>query len=128
MSAAFARQDRKRRGLKNEVGILTGGTHPADEVHPEVVTLMQEVGLDLSDQEPQEISTEELNECDFVVTMGCSTVELESNVEVRDWALEDPHGNEIKKIPEIRDEIEQLVTNLFDECVGKRQAEDSQVM
>jgi arsenate reductase len=128
MSAAFARQERKRRGLENEVGILTGGTHPADEIHPEVVKVMQEVGVDLSDQEPQEVSTAELNECDVVVTMGCSTLELEADVEVRDWALEDPHGKEIKKVREIRDEIEQLVTNLFDEYVGKRRADDSQAM
>lgn len=126
MSAAFARQERKRRGLENEVGILTGGTHPADEIHPEVGKVMQEVGVDLSDQEPQEVSTTELNECDVVATMGCSTLELEADVEVREWALEDPHGKEIKKIREIRDEIEQLVANLFDEYFGKKRAEDMQ--
>lgn len=126
MSAAFARQERKRQGLENEVGILTGGTHPADKVHPEVVKVMQEAGIDLSDQDPQEVSTEELNECDVVATMGCSTLELEADVEVRDWALEDPHGKDIKKIRAIRDEIEQLVTNLFDEYFGRRGAQDSQ--
>ena len=128
MSAAFARQERKQRGLENEVEILTGGTHPADEIHPEVVKVMQETGVDLSDQEPQEVSTAELNECDVVVTMGCSTLELEGDVEVRDWALEDPHGTEVKRVREIRDEIEQLVTNLFDEYVVKRQPGDSQAM
>jgi arsenate reductase len=128
MSAAFARQERKRRGLENEVEILTGGTHPADEIHPEVINVMQEVGVDLSEQAPQEVSTAELNECDVVVTMGCSTLELEADIDVRDWALEDPHGKEIKKIREIRDEIDQLVTNLFEEYVGKPRADDSRAM
>jgi arsenate reductase len=89
---------------------------------------MQEVGVDLSEQAPQEVSTAELNECDVVVTMGCSTLELEADIDVRDWALEDPHGKEIKKIREIRDEIDQLVTNLFEEYVGKPRADDSRAM
>lgn len=40
MSAAFAERERQRRGLEDEVEILTGGTHPADKVHPEVVAAM----------------------------------------------------------------------------------------
>jgi protein-tyrosine-phosphatase len=115
MSAAFAERERAERGLEDGVKILTGGTHPAEEVHPEVVEAMREVDIDISGREPREVSTEELNECDVVATMGCSTLELDASVEVRDWALDDPHGQSVEKVREIRDEIEQRVSALFDE-------------
>jgi len=118
MSAAFAERERQRRGLEDKVEILTGGTHPADEVHPEVVESMQELNIDLSGRVPQEVSTETLNECDVVLTMGCSTLELDASVEVRDWALDDPHGQDIDRVREIRSEIEGRITDLFDEFFG----------
>ena len=118
MSAAFAERERQRRGLEDEVEILTGGTHPADEVHPEVVESMQELDIDLSGRVPQEVSTATLNDCDVVLTMGCSTLELDASVEVRDWALDDPHGQDIDRVREIRGEIEGRVTDLFDEFFG----------
>ncbi|WP_224270818.1 low molecular weight phosphatase family protein [Haloprofundus salinisoli] len=115
MSAAFAERERRRRNLEKRVEILTGGTMPADEVHPEVVEAMQELDIDLSSRVPQEVSDEELNECDVVATMGCSTLELDADVEVRDWDLDDPHGQDVERVREIRDEIEDRVTALFDE-------------
>lgn len=120
MSAAFAERERGERGLSDSVDVLTGGTHPADEVHPEVVEAMRELGIDLSDRTPQEVSTEELNQCDVVVTMGCSTLELNADVEVRDWALDDPHGHPVERVREIRNDIEKRVSALFDEFVGGR--------
>lgn len=115
MSTAFAERERQRRGLEGEVKIVTGGTHPADEVHPEVVEVMRELDIDLSDRVPQAVSTEALNECDVVLTMGCSTLTLDAAVEVRDWALDDPHGRDIDRVREIRGEIEGRVSALFDE-------------
>ena len=115
MSTAFAERERQRRGLEGEVKIVTGGTHPADEVHPEVVEVMRELDIDLSDRVPQAVSTEALNECDVVLKMGCSTLTLDAAVEVRDWALDDPHGRDIDRVREIRGEIEGRVSALFDE-------------
>jgi len=116
MSTAFAEREQERRGLEDSVKILTGGTHPADRVHEEVVTVMGELDIDLSDRTPREVSTEELESCDVVATMGCSTLELDANsVEVRDWALDDPDGQDMERVREIRDDIEQRVKTLFDE-------------
>lgn len=129
MSAAFARRERDRRGLADEVEILTGGTDPATEVHPEVVEVMHEVGIDISARVPRRVSTAELNECDVVATMGCSTLEVPADVAVRDWALEDPHGRDIETVRAIRDEVERRVTGLFDEYFGDTRQEtgESQV-
>ncbi|WP_224447400.1 low molecular weight phosphatase family protein [Haloprofundus salilacus] len=115
MSAAFAERERERRGLEDRVEILTGGTMPADEVHPEVVEAMRELDIDLSDRAPREVSDEQLNACDVVATMGCSALELDADIEVRDWDLDDPHGQEIERVRDIRDEIERRVVSLFDE-------------
>jgi arsenate reductase len=118
MSTAFAERERERRGLGDTVEILTGGTHPADHVHDEVVEIMREEGFDLSDRSPQEITTAELESCDYVATMGCSTLELDADgsaVDVRDWALDDPDGQDPERVREIRDEIEGRVSALFDE-------------
>ncbi|WP_336337713.1 arsenate-mycothiol transferase ArsC [Haloarcula brevis] len=115
MSAAFAERERTRRGLDDEVEILTGGTDPADEVHPEVVEAMREVDIDLSDRVPRAVSDDELNSCTVVATMGCSTLDLDADVAVRDWALDDPHGQSVERVREIRDEIAARVADLFDE-------------
>jgi len=118
MSAAFAEQERGRRGLGEVVEILTGGTRPADRVHGEVVEVMREAGFDLSDRTPREISTAELASCDYVATMGCSTLELDteaSRVDVRDWALDDPDGEDLDRVRALRDEIQDRVSGLFDE-------------
>ncbi|CCQ34275.1 arsenate reductase [Halorhabdus tiamatea SARL4B] len=118
MSTAFAERERERRGLEDEVEIVTGGTHPADSVHDEVVETMAEIGMDLADRQPREISTPALNECDVVATMGCSTLELEADVEVRDWALPDPDGQDQERVREIREQVEARVSALFDEWFG----------
>jgi protein-tyrosine-phosphatase len=120
MSTAFAEREVDRRDLDDSVRIVTGGTHPADHVHEEVVTVMDEIGIDLSDRTPQEVSTETLNSCDVVATMGCSTLELDADsVEVRDWALDDPDGQDPDAVRAIREEIEERVVALFDEFVDE---------
>jgi arsenate reductase len=120
MATAFAERERERRGLEDQVEIVTGGTDPADEVHPVVVDSMAELGIDLSDREPREVSTAELNACDVVATMGCSTLELDADaVDVRDWALPDPHGADPERVREIRETVEGNVVALFDEVVGE---------
>lgn len=123
MSTAFAKRERARRGLEDRVEILTGGTEPAAAVHEEVVEVMDEAGFDLTDRSPREITMAELQSCDYVATMGCSTLDVGAvgeDVVVRDWALEDPDGKDFDRVREIRDEIEQRVITLFDEFSDSR--------
>lgn len=118
IATAFAERERERRGLEDRVEILTGGTHPAEAVHEEVIEVMREEGFDLDDRTPRAITTAELESCDYVATMGCSTLDFgtdASGVDVRDWALDDPHGRDAAGVREIRAEIEERVVALFDE-------------
>jgi len=113
MSTAFAEQEVADRGLEAHVEVVTGGTDPADHVHDEVVEIMRELDIDLSEKTPRAVTDEELEACDLVVTMGCSTLELD--VEVRDWALTDPDGQDLDAVRAIRDDIRERVAAVFDD-------------
>ena len=118
MASAFAERERGQRDLAETVAIVTGGTHPAEHVHEAVVTAMRETGLDLADRTPHEITIQELNACDIVATMGCSTLDIEAvdaDVDVRNWDLPNPAGQDPEYVREIRETINQRVRTLFDE-------------
>jgi arsenate reductase len=118
IATAFAEREREQRGLEDEVEVLTGGTDPAAEVHEVVREVMAEEGVDLSGRQPRKVTTAELESCDYVATMGCSTLELdaeEGTVDVRDWALEDPDGEDLERVRETRETVREHVRALFDE-------------
>ena len=122
MAAAFAERERERRDAGDRIGIVTGGTRPADRVHGVVVEAMSELGIDLGDRTPREVTPEELQAVDLVVTMGCSASDVcpaTWNGESRDWGLDDPHERPIEEVREIRDEIEGRVVALFDELLSE---------
>jgi protein-tyrosine-phosphatase len=120
MATAFAERERAERGLKDEIEILTGGTHPAEHVHEEVIETMAEIGVDIADRTPREITDEELASCDVVATMGCSTLELDADTEARDWALEDPDAQDAATVRRIRAEVRDQVNALFDDLADSR--------
>ncbi|MFB6164713.1 MAG: low molecular weight phosphatase family protein [Haloarculaceae archaeon] len=117
MAYAFARRERDARGLADAVELVTGGTRPADRVHPEVVDAMADVGIDLSDRQPREATVDELRDCDLVITMGCSAADVCPagwGGQNRDWDLDDPEGRSPEAVAAIRAEIERRVGALFD--------------
>lgn len=118
MAYAFAQRELEGRNLEEAVELVTGGARPADHVHPEVVAAMRERGIDISDRSPREVTSEEIRESDYVITMGCSAGDVCPAGwcgETRDWNLVDPDGRSPDEVAEVRDEIEQRVTNLFAE-------------
>ncbi len=120
MATAFAERERDQRDVSGEIAILTGGTQPADHVHEEVVTVMDEEGFDLADRTPKGITPEELQSVDYVITMGCSAQDVcpaTWNGENRDWGLDDPDGQGLDAVREIRDEVAGRVQDLFDELL-----------
>ena len=92
-------------------------------VHPGVVDVMQELGMDLSDRRPQRLTVELAQEADVVVTMGCGDVcPVLPGKSYVDWGLEDPAGKPIERVREIRDEIERRVAELAGQLDPARQA------
>jgi len=76
MAYSFAERAVRERGLEGQIDLLTGGTRPADHVHEEVVDAMADVGIDLRDRTPREVTFEEIQDSDYVVTMGCSAEDV----------------------------------------------------
>lgn len=118
MAAAIAERERDERDLVDDVRVISGGTSPADAVHDVVVEAMAEIGIDLSDRRPRSISSERIEACDVVVTMGCDAQGVCPagwRGDTRDWGLEDSHGSSLEDVRTIRGEIERRTVALFDE-------------
>ena len=95
---------------------ISAGTKPATEVHPEVVTAMRELGLDLSNVKPQYLATDITRDAHIVITMGCGDdCPLIPGVERDEWPLDDPKGQSIDAVRRIRDEIKKRVGELVKE-------------
>jgi arsenate reductase len=95
---------------------VSAGTKPGPHVHPEVVTAMREVGVDLADVRPRKLTEDLGAQADMLVTMGCGqTCPAIPGVERDDWSLTDPKGQPIERVREIRDDIERRVRRLVEE-------------
>jgi arsenate reductase len=91
----------------------SAGTTPAEHVHPEVVEAMHEVGIDLSANVPQKLTTELAERADVVVTMGCGDAcPYIPGKRYLDWNLPDPKGRPLHEVRTLRDDIERRVTEL----------------
>ena len=85
---------------------LSAGTRPADRVHPEVVTVMQEEGIDLSAARPQQLTTELAANAQLLITMGCGDeCPFVPGLRRDDWPLPDPKGRPIEEVRAIRDDL-----------------------
>ena len=95
----------------------SAGTTPAERVHPEVVEVMRELGVDLAGRTPKRLTVEAAQDADVVVTMGCGDeCPFIPGKRYLDWDLEDPKGQPLEQVRAIRDEIadrvQQLATSL----------------
>jgi arsenate reductase len=93
---------------------LSAGTKPAEHVHPEVLEVMRNVGLDLTETRPRQLTPELLEGSSLLVTMGCGEeCPLLPGVQRDDWPVEDPKGKPSQRVREIRDEIRRRVEALL---------------
>jgi arsenate reductase len=91
----------------------SAGTRPAPHLHPEVVEVMREIGVDLSAAKPRLMTAELAAGADRVITMGCAEGECPVvSVPVEDWGLPDPAGQPLATVRAIRDDIDRRVRSL----------------
>jgi arsenate reductase len=94
----------------------SAGTTPATRVHPEVVEAMAEIGIDVADHVPRELTRADAEWADLVVTMGCGDeCPYIPGKRYLDWDLPDPKGQPIGVVRETREEIDRRVTELVEE-------------
>jgi arsenate reductase len=96
-----------------EARAISAGTQPGDGVHPEVVSVMREIGIDLSQSRPQRLTTELAKGARVLVTMGCGEeCPVVPGVLRDDWPLPDPKGKPLEEVRRIRDDIRERVSRM----------------
>lgn len=110
MSEGFARHY----GDKN-MQVSSGGSKPAGKVNEKAIQVMEEKEIDISSQNPNEITPEKAKSSDYVITMGCGPEACPAPIGGKhiEWNIEDPSGKSIKKFREVRDKLEEKVLNLI---------------
>lgn len=95
---------------------ISAGTEPAPKVHPEVLEVMKEVGIDLSFAKPQRLTEELAKNAVLLVTMGCGEkCPFIPGLEIQDWPLPDPKGKSLEQVRKTRDEIKLKIIKLIAE-------------
>ena len=101
----------------------SAGSSPAGAVHPEVADVMRELGVEIGDRTPHRLEGGDAEWADVVVTMGCGDAcPFLPGKRYVDWELDDPHGQAVERVREIRDEIRRRVERLVLEIDGERPA------
>jgi arsenate reductase (thioredoxin) len=100
---------------RSKAEAISAGTEPGERIHPEVLTVMQEVGIDLSNAKPQRLTQELANEAQLLVTMGCGDkCPYVPGLRRDDWPLRDPKGLPAEDVRSIRDEVKARVLTLIE--------------
>ena len=98
---------------------LSAGTTPAERVHPEVVEVMREVGIEVADRKPTRLTRALAEQADVVVTMGCGDqCPYIAGKRYVDWQLQDPKGRPLADVRATRDDIARRVEALVAEFDG----------
>ena len=93
---------------------VSAGTNPGPAVHPEVVAVMNEVGIDLSAATTTRLTPELAGTASMLITMGCGDeCPYLPGVIRDDWPLEDPKGKSIDTVRSIREDIRRHVEGLI---------------
>jgi arsenate reductase (thioredoxin) len=93
---------------------LSAGTTPAEHVHPEVVQVMQELGIDLSNRRPRLLTRDLAEQADIVVTMGCGDeCPYIPGKRYIEWNLPDPKGRSLDEVRAIREDIARRIDSLL---------------
>lgn len=91
----------------------SAGTEPAEHVHPNVVTVMREEGIDVSHNKPRRLDDDLARWADVVVTMGCGdSCPVIPGRKYIDWELRDPKDLPLDDVRAIREEIKARVSDL----------------
>ncbi|MCA1674912.1 MAG: arsenate reductase ArsC [Actinobacteria bacterium] len=119
MAAALLHQ--RAAGL---VHVRSAGSNPAEQVSPNVIRAMEELGIDMSQEFPKPLTGEVVRAADAVITMGCGDAcPIYPGKRYEDWEIEDPAGKELDEVRAIREEIDRRVRELLGQLLHERDAE-----
>jgi arsenate reductase (thioredoxin) len=114
-----------RRVAGSEHEARSAGSAPAERVHPEVVEVMREVGIELEDRVPRTLDRSDVEWAEVVVTMGCGDAcPVLPGKRYVEWDLPDPAGLPADEVRAVRDEIDRRVKGLVNELRAEKPRRD----
>lgn len=94
---------------------VSAGTQPGTRVHPEVLEVMKEVGVDLSSALPRKLTDEVARDASMLITMGCGEAcPAIPGLRREDWPLEDPKGKPLERVRQIREDVRARIVDLIE--------------
>jgi arsenate reductase (thioredoxin) len=98
----------------DKVSVRSAGSTPADEINPAAVQVMNELGVDMSQEFPKPLTDEFVSAADVVITMGCGDAcPIYPGKRYEDWEVEDPAGREVEEVRKIREDLDARVRQLL---------------
>ena len=103
----------------DKVNVRSAGSTPAAEINAAAVKVMDELGVDMSQEFPKPLTDEFVRAADVVITMGCGDAcPIYPGKRYEDWEVEDPAGKTVDEVRAIRDDLDARVKRLVAELVG----------
>ena len=104
---------------EGRVNVRSAGSAPADEINPDVITAMSELGIDVSKEFPKPMTDEVVQAADAVITMGCGDAcPIYPGKRYEDWEVDDPAETDLDGVRRIRDDISHRVKALLAELTA----------
>jgi protein-tyrosine-phosphatase len=111
---------------EGRIQVRSAGSAPAEEINPNAVVALEELGVDLGEAFPKPLTDEVVRAADVVVTMGCGDAcPIYPGKRYEDWELDDPAGQDLETVRRIRDELDRRVQRLIAELLPDERATSS---
>ena len=90
------------------IHVRSAGSTPAEEIDPNAVIALEELGVDMGEEFPKPLTDEVVRAADVVITMGCGDAcPIYPGKRYEDWELDDPAGQDLETVRRIRDELDE---------------------
>ena len=100
------------------IHVRSAGSAPADQINPVAVQAVREWGIDIAQLVPKKLDLSVVERSDVVITMGCGDAcPVFPGVRYEDWVLEDPAGQTIETVRQVRNQIDRRVRALVSELI-----------
>jgi len=111
---------------EGRIQVRSAGSAPAEEINPDAVVALEELGVDMGEAFPKPLTDEVVRAADVVVTMGCGDAcPIYPGKRYEDWELDDPAGQDLETVRRIRDELDRRVQKLISELLPDERATSS---
>ena len=103
---------------EGRINVRSAGSTPGEEINPNAMLALQELGVDMSEAFPKPLTDEVVRAADVVITMGCGDAcPIYPGKRYEDWVLDDPAEQDLETVRRIRDEIDERVRKLIGELL-----------